>query len=40
MRRSRRLCALLAALMTLKIPTAILKDDTAVFDYGTRCALR
>ncbi|KAK8833566.1 hypothetical protein WA577_001500 [Blastocystis sp. JDR] len=25
--------ALLAALMTLKIPTAILKDDTAVFDY-------
>lgn len=32
--------ALLAALMTLKIPTAILKDDTAVFDYGTRCALR
>ncbi len=32
--------ALLAALMTLKIPTAILKDDTAVFDYGMRCALR
>lgn len=26
--------ALLAALMTLKIPLVVMKDDTATFDYG------